>query len=701
MKQSMKKVRWGLTLKLTLLIGTAVVGVFSTLGSVVYFQMLAHEQARSLYTMELFAQREAAKIDGALEIPLDEARAMAKMLAASGNLLEANRLTVIRTQLQSYLKETKSVTAVSLWLAPGRAFSWKILSNGTSEEQPFPDTLPQSERDHEVILEPFFSSEGIFTSAVVPLPGTTGFIALEFSLVSLLTQVSATPLFETGFVRLMSPAGVVLAHKDSKRIGKVAPEWTDAAAKADLDKVQSGMVVTGEYWSESLKTMTTKSMVPIFLGGDPLVWVVGTVVPTPETMAATTRLLTLLVLLFILGILFILLVILFLSRSVVGPLRSTNQVLAEIAAGEGDLTRSLPVRTSDEVGLLSQSFNGFTASLRSMVTVLKTSVDTLNSIGLELVANMEQTAASVTQIDGNIHLIRGQLQNQVLSVELSVGTVEGINHELAELNSLMIRQLESVNQGASAIEQMVANVESVTRSLDGSREQFSTLSSISDEGYTLLVEVVDRIRALAQQSENLSETNEVIQSISSQTNLLAMNAAIEAAHAGEAGRGFAVVADEIRKLAEGAAIQSREIGRNLKLLKTGVDGVVGAATTATERFTQVKESVETARTYQAQVTASMEEQSIGNQQVLEALSTVKELSAGVQALGKRIEISGQSVRNQIGNVSDISGAIVASMEEIGTGTGEISHSTQDITSLAASNREAIGEVERKIGQFKV
>jgi iron only hydrogenase large subunit-like protein len=187
-----------------------------------------------------------------------------------------------------------------------------------------------------------------------------------------------------------------------------------------------------------------------------------------------------------------------------------------------------------------------------------------------------------------------------------------------------------VSQSSASIEEMVAQVQSIARILDASAQKVNDLQAASEAGKASLAEVNGLIERITRESEGLVSASKVIQTIASQTNLLAMNASIEAAHAGQYGSGFSVVADEIRKLAEGSGSQAKSIAGVLKQFKTSIDLVARSSESARDIFERVVSLATQVHVEEQSIKAALDEQSAGGRQVSTALAEMNRSTVHVK-----------------------------------------------------------------------
>ncbi|HPB66041.1 MAG TPA: methyl-accepting chemotaxis protein, partial [Spirochaetales bacterium] len=208
---------------------------------------------------------------------------------------------------------------------------------------------------------------------------------------------------------------------------------------------------------------------------------------------------------------------------------------------------------------------------------------------------------------------------------------------------------------------------SISSSIDTMADRFKDLLRSADDGKRTQETARERIQLIVDRSKSLLEANTVIATIASQTNLLAMNAAIEAAHAGDMGKGFAVVADEIRRLAETSAIQSKAITSDLGAVQAVIESVVVSSNESTESFSTVASRIVGLDSLVHQVDLAMAEQKAGTSKVLEALQSMNEITHQVKSGSAEMSAGNGIVLSEISRLQDSTRQIIASVEDMSGG----------------------------------
>ncbi len=402
----------------------------------------------------------------------------------------------------------------------------------------------------------------------------------------------------------------------------------------------------------------------------------------------------------IIAVVYFLIIEIFLVGDVTHCLNEISKISGALANKDYSVADGKPTNRS-ELGIIIQDMNILKDATAEVLVSMNRSTNQTVKQSDDLVANMNVTKDNISNITSAISTIQEDITNQSAGVEESSAAAEQIMGNIRSLNQAIENQAAGVTESSAAVEEMVANIASVTQILEKNNQAVTMLTEAANNGQQQVDIAVKTAANVLEQSEGILQASSVIQTISSQTNLLAMNAAIESAHAGEAGKGFAVVAEEIRKLAEQSGAQSKAIDANLKTLSEAIGKISADIKLVQAAFGNIYELSQKVREQESVISNAMEEQNSGNQQVLEAMRAISDSTSIVKSGSTDMLTGGWKVVKTMKNLKEISSKINQGMTQISDYSTGISDAVAITTSSINSTKDSLSTLMEEISDFKL
>ena len=388
-------------------------------------------------------------------------------------------------------------------------------------------------------------------------------------------------------------------------------------------------------------------------------------------------------------------------RIIIGKFDSIKKNIDDLNTGDKDLTKRLEIYHNNEISQVKKSVNAFVNTVHETVREIGTANYNLRETFENVKGQLDATKNQMDNISLEIQTATSTLEAEDKGVMDTSELVAQISSNITTLNQMIDSQVEAITQASAGIEQMIGNIQSISISVDKMAGEFNELNAATVEGIEKNRIVNELLNSVLAQSKSLQDTNMVIANISSQTNLLSMNAMIESAHAGEAGKGFAVVAEEIRKLADTSATQSKSISENLKLIAENIRKVVESADLSKASFEVVSDKSNNTSELVYSIKKATEEQSEGSKHLLETLSTMNNISVSVQRSSKKIGDRALTVLDAIAGLKESSKNMAQNFNKIVSTTEVTQQTTKNLNQLTEDMTQAVNDISERIDEFKV
>ncbi|MDR1215451.1 MAG: methyl-accepting chemotaxis protein [Treponema sp.] len=721
-----------LKLRMTLITGGMILIVIVIISSVLLMRARKLQQESAFDVMQNLSGMYAQEFRNNYENHLVVAKTIAEFMVNYQMIDEAMRRSQFDEILYSVINSNNDFLGIfTLWLpgridsrdqelantpgtdASGSYMTWFSRHDGDvtkyalSEYGAYQEIFAILNNRNPVIADPHFDMirgerklVGRVSYPIVVNDEIVGRVGVNFDLIASQRIIDGIKPYGVGKAAIISHDGSIAAISEQSGIGQnFSTVMLDMLGREGIGEVNNALQSGNPTPIDAKNVMLQIS--PFVIEGTGTPWAFIANVPKATVMENVNALTNFTIIVAIISIIVTSVIVFFMASSIATPIINVTNTLKDISEGEGDLTRTINAKAKDEVGDMAHYFNATIEKIKKLVASVKNQSVSLFDIGNELASNMTETAAAVNEITANIQSIKGRVVNQSLSVTKSNTVMEQITVSIDKLNGHIDKQTESVTRCSSAIEEMVANIQSVTQTLVKNVENVSKLSGASEIGRIGLQEVSGDIQEIAHESEGLLEINAVMENIASQTNLLSMNAAIEAAHAGEAGKGFAVVADEIRKLAESSGKQSKTISTVLKKIKNSIDKIIKSTSAVLNKFEDIDKNVKVVSEQEENIRSSMEEQGQGSQQILEAMNQLNNITQLVKSGSNEMLEGSRHVINESKNLEIVTQEITQGMNEMASGTDQINTAVSQVNNLSNDNRNHIDVLVKEVSKFKI
>lgn len=385
------------------------------------------------------------------------------------------------------------------------------------------------------------------------------------------------------------------------------------------------------------------------------------------------------------------------SGLITKSIKSIEGNISVMAAG--DLTREFNELAKDEVGTLSRFMNTFQRELCSTINVMKDLSGQSTEMKRELISSSSETSSSIDEIAATLDSISKQMIALNEHISHSSKDVFGISSLADDLNNHIFEQISMVEESTASVTQMIESLKNVARHTDKNELVIRELVEAIENGgrnVGLTSTIIEEINSSVKEIYGMVD---IIQKIASQTNLLAMNAAIEAAHAGDNGKGFAVVSDEIRKLAEASSVNSKSITHNLKEIVDKIGRASEAGQQSNGSFELINDRINRFREATLTISGSTSELSSGGHQILEAMTELNTISSTIRDKSETINGNSTAVEKSIGNVSDISDTVLSALTEINTGFGEVTKVVLGLKDVSDRIGRVSDSIDSEVNRF--
>jgi methyl-accepting chemotaxis protein len=437
----------------------------------------------------------------------------------------------------------------------------------------------------------------------------------------------------------------------------------------------------------------------VFSYFEPWDWYTGYILDNEDRFAAVRSFAISLIIAVAVGVLIVTGAFWFYTRRMIRPLRQMPELMDRVI--QGDLRQRLPVTSRDEIGTIAGSFNDFVGRLAGIITSIQASSRENLQVEERLREDSEQAVSSLTQISEKTSSIKQSMLQLNRNVEQSSETMQRVTRGVRSLDESIDEQFSSVTESTSAVQQMSASLQNVAHITQTKTESSQRLQETVRTGGEKVENTRESIQEVTARIDDISNLVDIIKGIASQTNLLSMNAAIEAAHAGEAGKGFAVVAEEIRKLAEESSENSESIADIINTIIARIKEASQASEETSSAFESIDSEVEEVVNSFRELASSADELSTGSDEIQKSMSHLQELSGRVKEGSQESLEAADEIVSSMRGVIELASEVLQNISAINEESDTSVESARQVAQEASTLRDSVESLHEQIRGFRM
>lgn len=493
---------------------------------------------------------------------------------------------------------------------------------------------------------------------------------------------------------IIDSKGNIIFHEDVNNLGKKLSDLDDSDI---LTKIETHMINqdSGIAFFSLNNTNAFLSFAPIAKEK----WSIGVGGSTHIFMKDIRRIILFIIIATIISIISTFAIIFVITNKVTQPILKLNKISDSLK--DGDLTQEITLQSKDEVGQLGKAFNEFIASLNTMIKHIKEVTRLTKEISSDLASSSETSATTVEEMTSTFEHVKNKTEILDKEINLSKNATKDVAGFVSDVIKLITNQANAITESSASIISMSTTIQQIASTSEEKLEVVNEFSKNASNGEVEMEKTTETILRVVDSANIMVDMIEIINNIAKKTNLLAMNASIEAAHAGSAGKGFAVVAGEIRKLAEDSSKNAKEISNSLKELVEEIHSSEESVVKTGKIFHSIVKSIKDVSLSMIDMKETLEEISLSSRGVTRSLEHIIEMTEDVKSSSDNLYDRISEINSSMDSVSSISDDVKQGMEESISGISDFNNTIENIAESGRQNNEKTSELEKLISIFKI